>query len=67
MILWGNFMTNGKKNKIVPDASLAKEKNPKRISGKRVPQGKGTVKIPEKNISKSSGCYTKNLSIYKAG
>ncbi|MEX2940574.1 polyphosphate kinase 2 [Serratia fonticola] len=41
-------MTNGKKNKIVPDASLAKEKNPKRISGKRVPQGKGTVKIPEK-------------------
>ncbi|QIP93802.1 polyphosphate kinase [Serratia fonticola] len=48
MILWGNFMTNGKKNKIVPDASLAKEKNPKRISGKRVPQGKGTVKIPEK-------------------
>ncbi len=48
MILWGNFMTNGKKNKIVPDASLAKEKNPKRVSGKRVPQGKGTVKIPEK-------------------
>lgn len=41
-------MTNGKKNKIVPDASLAKEKNPKRVSGKRVPQGKGTVKIPEK-------------------
>ncbi|MBC3213785.1 polyphosphate kinase 2 [Serratia fonticola] len=41
-------MTNGKKNKIVPDASLAKEKNPKRISGKRVPQGKSTVKIPEK-------------------
>jgi len=41
-------MTNGKKNKIVPDASLAKEKNPKRISGNRVPQGKGTVKIPEK-------------------
>jgi polyphosphate kinase 2 len=48
MILWGNFMTNGKKNKIVPDASLSKEKNPKRIAGNRVPKGKGTVKIPEK-------------------
>lgn len=41
-------MTNGKKNKIVPAASLSKEKNPKRIAGNRVPQGKGTAKIPEK-------------------
>ncbi|HBE9082626.1 polyphosphate kinase 2 [Serratia fonticola] len=41
-------MTNEKKNKIVPAASLSKEKNPKRISGNSVPQRKGTVKIPEK-------------------
>lgn len=41
-------MTNGKKTKIVPAASLSKEKNPKRISGNSVPQRKGTVKIPEK-------------------
>ncbi|HEJ9058825.1 TPA: polyphosphate kinase 2 [Serratia fonticola] len=41
-------MTNEKKNKIVPAASLSKEKNPKRISGNSVPQRKGTAKIPEK-------------------
>ncbi len=41
-------MTNEKKNKIVPAASLSKEKNPKRISGNSVSQRKGTAKIPEK-------------------
>ncbi|CAI1879639.1 polyphosphate kinase 2 [Serratia fonticola] len=41
-------MTNEKKNKIVPAASLSKEKNPKRISANSVPQRKGTAKIPEK-------------------
>lgn len=41
-------MTNGKKSKVVPAVSISKEKNPKRISGNNVPQGKGTARIPEK-------------------